>query len=326
MSELVKVDGKEVLISNLHSLSDADDILYSLNEADSNVLDVYVHNAITRGEVYHKITEMINEDTETYFTLEDIGLRYGVSKATVINYVAVSESSDYLLSYDLEESQCVDFSLKPTLAGLLGYIKASPEKVAERLYNNIHKRKYANRNNLDIIDRYFENVSEDIRSLMSNKKQVSLGKLADAITRGNEQEILEIIRLDGSRKNPESGTAEQRAYIKKLEDDVEQLMADNSVLKTRIDFLLKSISASAVTQLLRRISVQAGALRKFKYDPQLLKAFDILGVDADVTVDGLKKAYYAKVKDAHPDVGGDEEMFKNIVEANARIKQAIKDL
>ncbi len=325
MNELITVKGTELSINSIQSLSEADDILVSLNETDNKILEVVIHNAIARGQVYHRITSMTKENDE-YYTHEDIAERYKISKGSVYNYMQVSENAEYILSYNLDNPQHDGETLKPSLTSILDYIKRSPEKVALRIDANINNRVIVNKDIKEVVEDYLEDASEDIRYLFSSKSRVSLGKLSTAIRGGSEKEILEIMRLGGRAKNKTGNSKTFKETIRELEEENEDLRCSNEILKNRMDFLLKTISANSITQLLRRISNQAGALRKFKYDPELIKAFDILGVGADVTLSELKKAYYAKVKDAHPDVGGNEEMFKKIVEANDRLKKAIKEL
>ena len=46
-------------------------------------------------------------------------------------------------------------------------------------------------------------------------------------------------------------------------------------------------------------------------------AFDELGLDRDADVDAVKGAYRERVKETHPDQGGDEESFRRVREAYA---------
>ena len=50
-------------------------------------------------------------------------------------------------------------------------------------------------------------------------------------------------------------------------------------------------------------------------------AFAELGVPATATLDEVKSAYRQKVKEVHPDQGGDEDDFKRVREAYTTAKQ-----
>lgn len=54
-------------------------------------------------------------------------------------------------------------------------------------------------------------------------------------------------------------------------------------------------------------------------------AFRELGLSTSATLDDVKGAYRDKVKDVHPDHGGDEEEFKRVREAYTRAKQHAAD-
>ncbi|WP_375137139.1 J domain-containing protein [Halostella litorea] len=53
-----------------------------------------------------------------------------------------------------------------------------------------------------------------------------------------------------------------------------------------------------------------------EHDP-VAAAFDTLGLPPDATADDVKSAYRDRVKDVHPDHGGDEESFRRVREAYA---------
>jgi curved DNA-binding protein CbpA len=50
-------------------------------------------------------------------------------------------------------------------------------------------------------------------------------------------------------------------------------------------------------------------------------AFAELGVPATASVEEVKRAYRRRVKDVHPDQGGDEDEFKRVREAYTLAKQ-----
>ena len=45
------------------------------------------------------------------------------------------------------------------------------------------------------------------------------------------------------------------------------------------------------------------------------EAYDTLGLDPDASQDAIRSAYRERVKETHPDSGGDEETFKRVTEA-----------
>jgi len=49
------------------------------------------------------------------------------------------------------------------------------------------------------------------------------------------------------------------------------------------------------------------------------EARDVLGVDSDSDDDAVQRAYRRRVKETHPDNGGDEEAFKRVAEAYERL-------
>lgn len=48
-------------------------------------------------------------------------------------------------------------------------------------------------------------------------------------------------------------------------------------------------------------------------------AYDVLGLSSDASVEAVESRYRDLVKEYHPDVGGDEEVFKEITEAYDRL-------
>ena len=52
--------------------------------------------------------------------------------------------------------------------------------------------------------------------------------------------------------------------------------------------------------------------------------YEILGVEQDASMTTIKSAFKKLAKELHPDVGGDEEMFKKINEANETLTDADK--
>lgn len=55
--------------------------------------------------------------------------------------------------------------------------------------------------------------------------------------------------------------------------------------------------------------------------PTLAEAYDRLGLTPDAEMGEVKATYREKVKDAHPDSGGDEERFKQVTEAYDTIRE-----
>jgi hypothetical protein len=55
--------------------------------------------------------------------------------------------------------------------------------------------------------------------------------------------------------------------------------------------------------------------------PSLTEAYDTLGLSPDAEMEEVRATYREKVKDAHPDSGGDEERFKQVTAAYDRIRE-----
>jgi hypothetical protein len=55
----------------------------------------------------------------------------------------------------------------------------------------------------------------------------------------------------------------------------------------------------------------------------LAEAMALFGVPCDFTKEDVLAAFRRKAKEAHPDVGGTAEMFRNLVEARDRLLSAI---
>jgi hypothetical protein len=51
------------------------------------------------------------------------------------------------------------------------------------------------------------------------------------------------------------------------------------------------------------------------------EAFDALGLDSDASQEQIKSAYRERVKEVHPDSGGDEESFKRVNRAYETLKE-----
>lgn len=64
--------------------------------------------------------------------------------------------------------------------------------------------------------------------------------------------------------------------------------------------------------------------RRTQYDPTIA-AFRELGLSTSATLDEVKGAYRSRVKEVHPDHGGDEDEFKRVREAYTRAKQHAAD-
>lgn len=55
--------------------------------------------------------------------------------------------------------------------------------------------------------------------------------------------------------------------------------------------------------------------------PTLAEAYDTLGVDRDADFSEVQSTYREKVKETHPDSGGDEEQFKRVTAAYDTIRE-----
>jgi len=64
--------------------------------------------------------------------------------------------------------------------------------------------------------------------------------------------------------------------------------------------------------------------RRTQYDPTIA-AFRELDLSTSATLDEVKGAYRTRVKEVHPDHGGDEDEFKRVREAYTRAKQHAAD-
>ena len=64
--------------------------------------------------------------------------------------------------------------------------------------------------------------------------------------------------------------------------------------------------------------------RRRQYDPTIA-AYRELGLSTAATIDEVKGAYRRRVKEVHPDHGGDEDEFKRVREAYTRAKQHAAD-
>ena len=58
-----------------------------------------------------------------------------------------------------------------------------------------------------------------------------------------------------------------------------------------------------------------GFMTLMSLDVGVESPFDVLSVDPDADPEEIKEAYRERIKDAHPDRGGDEAEFKRLTEA-----------
>lgn len=70
----------------------------------------------------------------------------------------------------------------------------------------------------------------------------------------------------------------------------------------------------------RRLPFEVPDLVPEPADDPIVAAFDRLGLQPGATVDEVKSAYRDRVKEAHPDQGGDPEEFRRVREAYATAK------
>jgi len=105
-------------------------------------------------------------------------------------------------------------------------------------------------------------------------------------------------------------TFDARAYYRILRTETEPVLVEHempgSVLGARLPF--------------KTPEVDFGPTVAGEPDP-IGAAFAELGVPVDSPVDEVKRAYRRRVKDAHPDQGGDEDAFRRLREAYATAKQ-----
>lgn len=70
-----------------------------------------------------------------------------------------------------------------------------------------------------------------------------------------------------------------------------------------------------------RLPFETPGVETERVDHPARAAFDRLGVPAGASMDEVRSAYRKKVKDVHPDQGGDEDEFKRVREAYTTAKQ-----
>ncbi len=311
-----------VSIENIKTLKQADLILEACNSSDSEVLEVYVNNAITRGAVYHKLT--IVGEGELGLLRDEVATRYNIGGGTVSRYVSIFDNKNILLSKIKGIGPCMDADLKPTLASLLDTIKKDPDNVTKMITHRITSRGI-NNEIAKVVEDYMETANEDIRYLFSTKSRVALGRLATAIKEDDETKIVHIIKLDGVSEDKDEVTKKElRETIKSLEREIEELKEENEMLKRRNKFLIDSNKLSDVRSFLSRALKNKSILKRYK--PELERAFDLLGVDVSTDEAMLKKAYKEKVSIYHSDKTGDDEMFRRVIEANKLVLDFIKGL
>lgn len=160
----------------------------------------------------------------------------------------------------------------------------------------------------------------------------------------------------GSRRFPgETGSAEGRAsgeykrrteirdYLRRIDEpfsedvrveghDVEFHLTDRDVAITfdpRTYFALERGGRSAVLVEHELPGWRIGTRLPFDtptvpaLDPDVMTAFDVLGVPADASVTEVRAAYRERIKAAHPDHGGDRDAFERVREAyTVAVKQA----
>lgn len=330
MKEMIKRE--EVLdivsIDNIKTLAQADEILEACNASDGDVLETYVQNAITRGAVYHKLTEVEKPNGNgEYYTQIEMGVIYNCSTGTVNNYISIYNNGDIVLRKLLGNIQHAEFNLKPTLRSLLDTIKKDPDNVTKMVEYRINSRGIVNQDTVNTITNYMNEASEDIRYLFSTQRSVALGRLASAIEEKDKDKIIHIIKLNGSsEKNAdiEMTRRECADALKSLGQENTELLSENDMLKRRNKFLVESYKLNDIHRLINRALTHASKLRRYK--PEMQEAMDILGVDATVDILKLKTAYKNKVSIHHSDITGDDETFRKIIEANKLVKSFIEGL
>ncbi len=325
MKEIVKTE--EVLdmisIDNIKTLEQADEILAMCNALDSDVLETYVQNAITRGAVYDKLTLVPNDEGTGGLGLlnEEVGARYNTSHVTVGKYKNIFENRGILR---LNSASCNSgyIELKPTLTSLLDTIAKDSDivecKIKAKLLSGSHAR--FSEDTAMVISSYLDNTDEHTRYLFSKNKRVSYGFLAKAIKEGDFEKANKIISLNGSP----IGETSHNSKTKELERQISELIEENEMLKRRNKFLVDSFKLSEVKRFLNRAIKNKGVLKRYK--PELEEAFNLLGVDVSIDEIKLKKVYKEKVSVYHSDITGDDEMFRKIIEANKLVKEFIKGL
>lgn len=115
------------------------------------------------------------------------------------------------------------------------------------------------------------------------------GEISVNETKEMAQAIKESEKTDESHRPPEVDPKYKREEIGKMEENIEEEIRQE---KEKIEEEFRKAEAKADGNY-----------------------YEALGVSQDASLEEIKKAYRKMAKEAHPDVGGDEELFKKIGEA-----------
>jgi chromosome segregation ATPase len=97
-----------------------------------------------------------------------------------------------------------------------------------------------------------------------------------------------------------------------------ELSSENADLREKLNTLVKQ-----ATEIRRENRALKARLKDPNASAKELAAL-ILGLRADASEKGIKAAYRSKAKITHPDVGGDDDIFKGVTEAMLLLMRGVK--
>ncbi len=194
-----------------------------------------------------------------------------------------------------------------------------PKSYEIEVFNSL-KSSASNGEQLKLIAPIFRHISNGSSSLKRKfrnaPKPFKLKKLFQAIEDGCDESVL-ISIADTGNKIPTTSSRADKAKIQELESKI-------TSLENRIAFFENSLSRKKIKQFMDLVDYTVKSLKKVGGNIELINALKLIGVESTVNVSELKKAYREKVSIHHPDKGGDDEIFRKIVEANETIKNHIR--
>ncbi len=187
------------------------------------------------------------------------------------------------------------------------------------IYNAL-KAHAENGKQLDMVEPIYKAILPMSNALkqkfMSASAPYKIPKLFQAIESNADESIL--IGIADTGKVIANKTSEHdKRHIRELEEEV-------ALLHRRLDFFKSQIQKDKINNFLKIIDYTVKSLKKIGGDKDLMNALKILGVEATVNIEELKKAYKRQVSIHHSDIGGDEEILRSIIEANVILKRHIE--
>lgn len=137
-------------------------------------------------------------------------------------------------------------------------------------------------------------------------------------------------KVKSTKKERETANKSLTDKIAKLEKENKELKAKNKELEALAEyherigaFKVFYLGLSDSIRVLKRIKAMSERAI-VDMSPQIKQAYEILGVELKVTDESMrliKKAYRAKAKELHPDLGGDADYFMQVKEAYEDLKE-----